>query len=227
MQTAGVYIATGGRVAGGRWRGSRPGCHSGGGLAERLAAIDCAAPSGSCSMQVSTGTRRGRDWRGEPHADDYDDLCAPPWVWYVRRYARAGGYGLPDAELSWSRGRQVRWTLCGSASCTRRRYPYGGGSVGNNHCVRFSSNVPLSTKHWYIRTFEEPFLSEMLKRISMYRFNATGLDGVWKSLTGQVFRSSLGMSIQDWAALLWTVPQRSSTKERASTNAPHHPKTHD
>jgi len=47
--------------------------------------------------------------------------------------------------------------LCGSAWCTRRRYPHGGGSVGNNHCVRFSSNV----KHWYIRTFEEPFLPEI------------------------------------------------------------------
>ena len=51
--------------------------------------------------------------------------------------------------------------------------PHGGGSVGNNHCVRFSSNVPLSTKHWYIRTLEEPFLSEMLKHILIYRFNVT------------------------------------------------------
>jgi len=108
-----------------------------------------------------------------------------------------GGVRAAHVELSWSRGRQVRWTLCGSAWCTRRRYPHGGGSVGNNHCVRFSLNVPLSTKHWYIRTFEEPFLPEMLKHMLIYRFNVTGLGGIWKSLTGQVFRSSLGMSIED------------------------------
>ena len=147
---------------------------------------------GSSVVSVCTEGRLLRRWEGWACGEG-------GWCMSRRWDGVNGGVRAAHVELSWSRGRQVRWTLCGSAWCTRRRYPHGGGSVyiGNNHCVHFSSNVPLSTKHWYIRTFKEPFLPEMLRHMLIYRFNVTGLGGLWKSLMGQVFRSSLGMSIED------------------------------